>query len=627
MPAESFVRCGVNMSATEHASLSDEAGVMSTKSITQDAKKHTNKMSPELLKLLEKWDPKITGEDLAKTSIEHSRDIENILGAWKYNKESPETTKCEHRCPRGNNGRIPGTSAYGEMIQNANNKKEKVCRCMNFTEGDTETYVDCRTKLFFCSLYCPFTNFEQYAKNKSGNPLNPGWTNPVIFHGKRGIQDMKIVISDHIKGPWHHFWEAVYLHSEGQNSSLTDVPEAMSLSFLFNFRCVLDLAIFHAMLNYNVDENNVPVNCEINQFIIENGKKFKNAMKFLQTKECKWLSGNTTYLELMQIQQKKLQICCYTYEFGVCVRKNVKQEVQNQIIAMYTEPMDFDEKTSGLRKNFSSKIVQNTKPTATTVTAKNSHVCSPSDSDCFQNPASGALTQSIVSAPHTNEIQLVESLLEKIEQEKKASSDHVMKIHTESQRMLQKSQTMLLESQQMLLESQKKVREYKKAFIVHNEMLQIWNERTESQLEELQSLESSNHDRMQEEASKESVQDSIPSAETPEIGVLEDTEQIAWEDSASNSTPNADNTTTRVREDTENMSEGSIYKRPRLLVQSDVGASGTISHVDSLNNVLYSKKKQSSADVQSNADVQGHEMSNADESISDAAKVLLSFNQ
>jgi len=126
------------MSATEHVSSSDESGVRSTKSITQDAQNHNNKMAQELL---EKWDSKITGEDLAKTSIEHSRYIKNILGAWKHSKKSPETTKCEHRCPRGNNGRIPGTSAYGEMIQHANNKKEKVCRCMNFTEGDTETYV------------------------------------------------------------------------------------------------------------------------------------------------------------------------------------------------------------------------------------------------------------------------------------------------------------------------------------------------------------------------------------------------------------------------------------------------------------------------------------------------------
>ena len=349
-----------------------------------------------------------------------------------------------------------------------------------------------------------------------------------------------------------------------------------------------------------------------------------------------------TYEQLINIQNRKLEICTSTYKFGVTVRNNVKKEVQDKIIAMYTKPMDFDEQTYGVRKNFSSKTVQNTKPTATTVTAKNSDVCSPSDSSCAGNsvsscekPASGALTQSIVSAPDMNAIQLAESRLKKIVEEKKASSDSVMTIHTESQRMLQKSetmllesQTMLLESQTMLLESQRMVREYEKAFNCHNNMIPTWNARAKLQLDELQSLASSKHDRMEEEASKESVQDSISSAENPEIVVLEDTRQIVSEDSASNSTPNADNTTTRVREDTENMSEGSIYKRPRLLVQSDVGASGTISLVDSLNNVLYSKNKQSSADVQSSsdvqssADVQRHKMSNAEE---DAVQALLSL--
>jgi len=234
-----------------------------------------SKMTKEAL---DKWDTKITGNELAKISNEHSQHIKNILGSWKNSKKSLETTKCEHRCPRGTNGRIPRTSAYGEMIPNNDNTKEKVGCCMNVTEGDTETYVDCRTKLFFCNLYCPFTKFEKYAKCDSGKPLNLRCTNPAIFHGKHGLGDMRIVIADHIKGDWHLFWEAVYLHSEGQNSSVPDIPVEMNLSFLSNFRCVLDLAIFHAMSNYQVDKYNVPVDCEINNFIIQNGKKFTHAM-------------------------------------------------------------------------------------------------------------------------------------------------------------------------------------------------------------------------------------------------------------------------------------------------------------------------------------------------------------
>jgi len=655
MPAESCVRCGVNMSATEHASLSDESGVKRTESITQDAQNHNNKMAQELL---DKWGTKITGEDLAKISIEHSRHIKNILGSWIYSKKSPETTKCEHRCPRGKNGRIPGTSAYGEMILNDDNKKEKVGCCMNVTEGDTETYANCHKKLFFCNLYCPFTNFEKYANCDSGKLLKPGWTNPVTFHGSGAVGDMKIVIADHIKGNWHFFWEAVYLHSEGRKSSVAGPPVYSDLSFMLNFRCALDLAIFHAMSNYQVDKDNVPVDCEINNFIIQNGKKFTNAMNFLQTDKCIWLPKNLTYEQLMNIQNRKLEICTSTYKFGVTVQKEVEKEVQEKIIAMYTEPMNFDQNTQCVRKRYSSKKVKNKEPTATTETAQNSDVSSAPDSSCvvnsvssFEIPAAGAVSQSIVSPPDINEIQTVESQLKKIEEEKHKSHNHVFKISQEYQNMLH--------------ETKKKFTEYQEKFKCHNDMIPTWEEGANSLRDKLESLKSSKHKRMEEEASKESVQDSIPSAENPEIEVLQDTEQIVSEDSASNSTPcasnrtpSADNTATRVREDDKIlMPEENSHKRPRLSVQSDVGASGKISLVDSLTNVLSSKSKkssadvqsssdvqssadvqsssdvqssadvQSSSDVQSSADVQGHEMSNADESISDAAQVLLSLYQ
>jgi len=634
MSPESCVRCEVNMSAAEHASLSDESGEKSTESSTTDTPSNTQKIPQALL---DKWNTAITSHELAQTSIEHSPNIKNILAAWKKSAESPEqSSKCEHRCPRGTNGRTPGTSAYGQMIQNDNNKKEKVCRCMNVTEGDTETYVDCKTKLFFCSLYCPFTNFEQYANYNNGKPISPGWKNPMIFHGSEGVGDLKIVICDHIKGNWHHFWEAVYLHSEGKDSSVTSLPAEVKSSFLNNFRCVLDLAIFHAMLNYHVDEENVPVDCEINKFITQNGKKFTNAMKFLQTDKCTWLPGNLTYDQLMKIQNKNLEICTSTYKFGVTVRGKVKKEVQAQITAMYTEPLDFDEKTQGVRRRSSSNKVKKIESTATTATPQTSGVPPSLDSSCAgkstsscELPASGAVTKSIVSLPETDPIKKMESRLNKIEEERKKSLDYVMKIQLASQRLL-------LESQRMSLE-------YAKALKVHNDMIPTWESRSQPLLDELKSLQSSQQNRMDEGASEESVQDSIPSAENPEIGVLQDTEQQASNEiasnstpsasnstpsasnstpsasnstpSASNSTPSVDNDAARVREDTDE----NLFKRPRLSVQQDAGASEKRSHADSLTSLLMSSRMKPSANVQE------HEMSDSDPAVSDAANVLLSF--
>ena len=211
---------------------------------------------------------------------------------------------CQHTCPKGIYGSTQGTLAYGEIVANISATREYICSCKN------QHNEDCKLSLWFCNEVCPFTMFEKHALNQGvePSPLAVGWKNPIVFKGQVSGRELIGVIGEHVKGLWHCFWHAVSEFTKsGSKQTMIQPADYHALAQMNKYRITRDLFAFYAMANYQLDDQHVEVDCEVNDFIRKNAQHFQNAEKFLKQVPNPWIprypSGNRAAFEdFIQLQ-------------------------------------------------------------------------------------------------------------------------------------------------------------------------------------------------------------------------------------------------------------------------------------------------------------------------------------
>lgn len=246
---------------------------------------------------LRTWDSSVSLADIAtvKTKLD---DIMIPKRGAQYSIIAESNFSCLHTCPKGTYGSTTGTSAYGEKVSANSATREYICSCKNAYNED------CKLSLWFCNEECPFTLFEKHAFNKGENPspLAVGWKNPIVFKGQASGRELMGVIGEHVKGFWHCFWHAVSEFTKsGSRQTMIQPADYHYFAQMNKYRITRDLFAFYAMANYQLDDQHVEVDCEINVFIHRNAQHFKNAEKFLKQAQNPWIprsrSGNTVAFE------------------------------------------------------------------------------------------------------------------------------------------------------------------------------------------------------------------------------------------------------------------------------------------------------------------------------------------
>ena len=253
---------------------------------------------------------------------------------------------CVHNCPKGSLGKLPGTSAYGQHLNNYYGnmdhaeREDYIQSCIVVSQEGEQCVVPdnkvCKMKLYFCDKTCPFTRFEKQVLTSDNKEIEIGYKNPVLFKNDATAKDMHTVRADHAMGDWHTFWTAVKMYRT--QGIVQNPPDSKTCrNKMLNFNQFRNLCAFNCMLNYQFDEETqTEVKCEINDYININIGLYQDAIRFLKVQNARnegnpWLYAFTYDQFSEMVVSRETMLYAALYKFG----KSMVAQVGAHIVAKF----------------------------------------------------------------------------------------------------------------------------------------------------------------------------------------------------------------------------------------------------------------------------------------------------